>query len=179
MESNDARNDINGLGGWLIVLGINIVSAPVRMLYEVVPVFKPIFENNTWEMLSSSGLSQVLIFEFFWNALYFVLSVYIIYLFFSRHYLFRNITIFFILLPLVLVPLDGWIVAQLLPQDTNFDPVNNGEYFRALVFSCIWVPYLLNSKRVRNTFVHKPASSNNSPDSSVENSVENSNENSV
>jgi hypothetical protein len=49
------NNELKGLGGWLILVGIGVVLAPVRLLITLVKTYKPIFEDGIWEALTTEG----------------------------------------------------------------------------------------------------------------------------
>ena len=41
-------NEINGLRGWLILVGIGLVFAPFRLIFTVIQTYAPIFKDGTW-----------------------------------------------------------------------------------------------------------------------------------
>ena len=158
--SND--NELKGLGGWLILVGIGVVIAPIRLLVTYVPLYKTIFEDGTWEALTTVGSevynplwAPLLIGEIVYNSVMVVASIYLIYLFFSKHYLFPKLYIAIIAISLVFIPLDAWLVTKVLPSEPMFDPETTKEFMRTLISGLIWVPYMLISKRVKLTFVEK------------------------
>jgi len=52
---NIEDNRLKGLGGWLILVGIGVVLSPIRLLGLIIQVYKPIFEDGTWEALTTVG----------------------------------------------------------------------------------------------------------------------------
>lgn len=162
---------VKGLGGWLILVGIGVVVAPVRLLVTYIPIYKPIFEDGTWEILTSVESEAyhpfwgpLLIGEIVCNSLMFALSLYLIYLFFSKHYLFPRVFIAIVAISLILIPLDAWLVTNIFPEEPMFDPETKKEFFRALLGGLIWVPYMLVSKRVKATFVEHIPEKTSEPD---------------
>lgn len=152
--------ELKGLGGWLILVGIGVVLAPVRMLVSLVPIYKPIFENGTWEAITSANsahynprLAALIVGEIAINALIFVGSLFLIYLYFSKHRLFPKMYIALVAATLIFIPLDAWVASKFLVNQPAFDPETAKEFTRAIVAAVIWVPYMLVSKRVRLTFV--------------------------
>lgn len=93
--------------------------------------------------------------EVAFNAILIAASIYLIYLFFSKHYFFPKLYIGIIVASLIFIPLDAWIVTQVFPGEPMFDPETTKEFMRSLIACVIWVPYMLISKRVRTTFVEK------------------------
>lgn len=160
MDDND--KELKGLGGWLILVGIGTVIAPVRILAWAIPTYKPIFEDGTWELLTTvdSPIYHVmwgpmLIGEIAFNAIMVVACIYLIYLYFSKHYLFPKVFIALMVVSLVFIPLDAWLVTFVLPDEPMFDPDTTKEFGRTVIASLIWIPYMLVSKRVKATFVEK------------------------
>ena len=158
--SND--NELKGLSGWLILVGIGVVIAPIRLLVTYIPIYTPIFEDGTWEAVTSVDSElynplwgPLLIGEIAYNSIMVAASLYLIYLFFSKHYLFPKLYIAIVAVSLVFIPLDAWLVTKALPTEPMFDPETTMELMRVLIGGLIWVPYMLVSKRVKATFVEK------------------------
>ena len=158
--SND--NELKGLSGWLILVGIGVVIAPIRLLVTYIPIYTPIFEDGTWEAVTSVDSESynplwgpLLIGEIAYNSIMVAASLYLIYLFFSKHYLFPKLYIAIVAVSLVFIPLDAWLVTKALPTEPMFDPETTKELIRVLIGGLIWVPYMLVSKRVKVTFVEK------------------------
>ena len=51
----DEIDEKKGLGGWLILVGLGVVLTPIRILATYIPIYKPIFEDGTWEALTTVG----------------------------------------------------------------------------------------------------------------------------
>ncbi len=153
-------NELKGLSGWLILVGLGVVMSPIRLLVAYVPIYKPIFEDGTWEALTTVGseaynpyLGALLIGEVAFNSIMVVVSLYLIFLFFSKHYLFPKVYIGIVAVSLIFIPLDAWLVTKIFPGEPMFDSETTKEFMRVLIGGLIWVPYMLISKRVRATFV--------------------------
>lgn len=158
----DNQNELKGLGGWLILVGIGVIIAPIRILVTYVPMYWPLFNNGTWEMLTTAGSQAyhpiwgpLLVGEIVFNSVIVAVSIYLIYLFFTKHYLFPRIFLAVIAVSIVFIPLDAWLVSLAMPSEKMFDPDTTKEFARALLGGLIWGPYMLMSKRVKATFVEK------------------------
>ena len=156
------NKDLKGLGGWLILVGLGVVLAPLRLLIMVVPLYQPLFEEGMWEALTTFGSEvyhplwgPLLIGEIAFNSIMILASIYLIYLFFSKHYMFPKVYIGILLISLIFIPFDSWLVTFILPDEPMFDPDTTKEFARTLIASIIWIPYMLVSKRVKATFVEK------------------------
>ena len=164
MLKGDMSKDetLKGLGGWLILVGAGVVLTPVRLVILNIATFQPLFEEGAWEALTTVGSvayhplwAPIIIGEIVFNSAMLAASLWLVYLFFSKHHFFPKAYIGLVAISLVFVPLDAWIVAMVLPNESIFDPVATKEFVRVLVPTLIWVPYMLLSKRVKLTFVEK------------------------
>jgi hypothetical protein len=149
-----------GLGGWLILVGLGVVIAPVKLLVTYVPVYVLIFEEGCWDALTTVCLEAhnpllgpLLIGELAFYSIMGVALIYLVYLFFFKHYQFPKVYIGTLVILLIFRPFDAWLWAKVLPGEPIFDPKTAKEFMGALIGVAIWVPYMLISKRVKATFV--------------------------
>ena len=49
------NNDLKGLRGWLIVVGLGVVIWPLRLLAELLPLYYEIFTTGSFEVLTTPG----------------------------------------------------------------------------------------------------------------------------
>ena len=149
-----------GLGGWLILVGLGIVLSPIRIIAMVFPTYRDIFTNGSWEVLTTPGSEvynplwkPILAGELTINALLVAGWVFIGFLFFTRKRIFPKVYIGILVFTLVFIIADAFSIKSVLPNEPVFDPETIKEILRGAVAICIWVPYMLISKRVRATFV--------------------------
>lgn len=159
MENNE---ELKGLSGWLILVGIGVVIGPIRLLATTIPVFQPIFVDGTWEALTTVGSeaynplwAPLLIGEIIYNTAMLIALIYMAFLFFTKHYRFPITYILIVVVSLLFIPLDAWLIQFIMPDEPMFDPETTKEFLRVLIGGVIWVPYMLISKRVKATFVEK------------------------
>lgn len=159
MSNNE---ELKGLSGWLILVGIGVALGPVRLFATTFPVFQAIFVDGTWEALTTVGSESynplwapILIGEIAYNVAMFAALIYLAFLFFTKNYLFPSAYILIVLSSLIFIPLDAWLIQFVMPDEPIWDPETSKEFFRVLIGAMIWVPYMLLSKRVKATFVEK------------------------
>jgi hypothetical protein len=157
------NHKLKGLGGWLLLVGLGVLLAPINLTIGLLSSTSSMFNDGTWELLTNPTsesyipyFSALIIFEILAGLILTLISIYMMYLFFSKHYLFPKIFISFYLASLIFVLFDSWVIAVIF-NTPIFDADNARELGRQLIIILIWIPYMLVSKRVKITFVeHKP-----------------------
>mgnify|MGYP001172127706 CR=1 FL=1 len=152
---------IAGLGGWLILVAIGLILSPLLILNTLLTVHLPLLNDGTFNELTSSsseyfipGFSLVMSFEVLGNLTLFFFIFYLLYLFFSKSKSFPLFFIYYRVGYLVFILLDIIFVKMVLPGLPMFDAASVRELFSAIFSVVIWVPYILRSKRVKNTFIY-------------------------
>jgi hypothetical protein len=156
----DKKTKLKGLEGWLVLVGLNVVLSPIVLLLLTVSYYTLIFEDESWELLTTvdSGFYNphwaiFTIMEIIHSSILFVAFIYLIYLFFSRHYYFPRFYIVTSLIPLIYIPLDAWFVTTYMPSEAMLIYDTIDLFSQTAVSTVIWVPYILISQRVKVTFV--------------------------
>ena len=159
-KHNAPQNEKRRLGGWLILVGLGVVFSPVRLLMTTLPAYQPLLQSDVWSALTSEDSpayhplwGPLLVGEITVNLGIFLASLYLIYLFFTRHWLFPSFYIGIVLTSLVFIPADAWLVSIVLQEQPMFDANTTRELVRTLIGALIWIPYMLMSERVKTTFV--------------------------
>jgi len=149
--------ELKGLGGWLIVVGIGLFLSIGALIYMVFPL-PNLLNNEMWVFLTeyqpeiyNEKMKQMLWGVVAANGLLIAAYLYLIYLFFKKHYLFPiafitiQIISFITMIPVVYVfsLLDPTEPIQIFDKD----------FFRSAIYSIIWIAYMVKSVRVKNTFV--------------------------
>ncbi|MDQ7051012.1 MAG: DUF2569 domain-containing protein [Enterobacterales bacterium] len=157
-------DNLKGLGGWLILVGIGVVISPIRLLIEFIPLYTEIFTEGHYELLTTPGTevydvlwAPFIIGELVFNAAMVIATIYLIYLYFSKHYLFPKVYIGIILASLIFIPFDAWVGSFVIEGEPMFTPDIIKELVRSAISALVWIPYMLSSVRVDQTFVeHRP-----------------------
>ena len=160
---------LEGLGGWLILVGLNVVFTPLRQLIEFNQSYDVYIENLTQffssdrMVLMFSGenpdalyLFLVILFEFSVGLIFLFLFIYLAYLFFSKKVTFPSFFIKIHIGFLVWLIIDTYVVS-LLPVAAGGGVIDK-EYWTQIAgrtfFMFVWVMYMLKSVRVKATFVN-------------------------
>lgn len=160
--SEPETKKLEGIGGWLILVGFIVIASPIRQMIFVAPFYSQLFLDGTLgEIFNPASpsyspfLGAIIISEFTINLCIFFTWIYIAYLFFTKNHLFplffRSMLIFI----LIFIIVDALVVSAALPNQAVFDAETIKEAVRSAIAAAIWVPYTLLSKRVQNTFVDR------------------------
>jgi len=144
------------LGGWTVVLGITMGVGFLAMAYRLFT--NNYFNHQTWSTLGDAGgagLQFLLLFELLASLTYLACTGALLYWYLGRRDIFPRMFVWYagILLSVQL----GLIIAYSavrIPAD--FGDLRTGtttQFFRALIYSAIWVSYILRSERVKATFL--------------------------
>jgi len=162
MTQNDTQttNALEGIKGWLIFVGIGIVFAPLRLTVSISEAFKPLFESGTWEKLTTVGSDsyipnfQVLVVaEGIYNACLMIALIYLIYLFITKSKNFPKLFIAIGVVSVIGLIVDSYLVTLVIASAELFDAETAKELAKTIVGYGVWIPYMLKSERVKNTFV--------------------------
>ncbi|MFD1003341.1 DUF3857 domain-containing protein [Ohtaekwangia kribbensis] len=156
---------INGqpIGGWLVLIAIGLIITPFRIIYELF-FATSFYDEITWvsgwrqENYTLVGLT---IFELVYNITIVVFAVLLIVLFFERRSSLPKLIIIYFWLNVAISVIDtliGWkYFSDITQRNEMFKTV-----FRNLIAAAIWIPYFNTSTRVRETFVERSGTSDDS-----------------
>ncbi len=155
-----SRPEPAGLRGFLILVAIGLVLAPVRHLAAVAQTFVPVFRGGAWTALTTPGsgayhplAGPLLIGEMLGNLAFIVAGVALLLFFFRRSRRFPKLYVVVAIANLLFALGDAWLGSLVLRDQPLFDPDTARELGRATIRVVAWVPYMLVSKRVKHTFV--------------------------
>ncbi len=157
---NEEKN-LEGIGGWLIVVAIGIVVTPIRLVMLMMTTYPEIFSTGAWEVLTTQGSEAYnplwgpfIIGEIIINIGVLIAWLYMAYLFFSKKLVFPKWYIGLAVFSLIFIVADAFAFKLVLPNEPVFDPDTIKELMRSLFMVVVWVPYMLVSKRVKATFIN-------------------------
>jgi len=149
-----------GLGGWLILVGIGLIISPIRIAAIEFTILG-LFFDGTWSAISNSTsefynpmLAAIIPLEFVLNLAFVFGFIFLIYLFFTKSDIFPRWFITIYAANLAFIFLDAVVVKVAVPDQPLLDPETTKEFARSLVACAVWIPYMLKSKRVEATFVN-------------------------
>jgi len=151
------RDELVGLGGWLILAGFGITISPIRILFTFSKTL-PSYSASTWAALTTPGMSgydpfwaPVLMFELFGNIALLVFTILTAWLFYTKKRQFPRTFIWVVGGSIVFSVLDMLLMSFVPVSDPT--AIEWSRQFGRTVVAAIWIAYMLRSQRVRNTFV--------------------------
>jgi hypothetical protein len=147
-----------GLGGWLILVGIHHVARPFVFIATLVLLFPTVFNLEVWRGFTEPAGAQfhpywkpVLLFELFSSVVLLIVSGLLLALFFRKRSVWPRTYAAFLLFVLAYMTLDFWFV-QKIPTSGASPDGNIRDLVQVVIAAAIWVPYCFVSKRVKATF---------------------------
>lgn len=148
-----------GLGGWLILPLIGLVLTVFKIFGYFAAQVAPLIADGTYAQLTTPGSEHyhplwlpLLLLEGGGNAVLLTMAVAAICLYAMRSRWFPRVHIAFMLTNAVLMLVLFFLGAEIPAVKESADVQAVGDMARGLVGAAIWVPYMLMSRRVRNTF---------------------------
>jgi len=144
-----------GIGGWLILPALGLVISPLWIAYVLVTRHLPLFLDGRWARLATVGthtyhplLACEVVFEVVGNLTGLTLATVTLVFFLKRS---RRA-------PMLMVALLSWGVVFSVTNHFFVNALSAGspswaDAFRPIVAAAIWIPYFLESRRVKATFV--------------------------
>lgn len=154
------ENKYEGLGGWLILVGLGIIISPFKIIKNYLPLYLEFFSNDEYKLLYTPGTDYyipgylpLIYAELAFNSMLVAAWVGVGFLFFSKSRLFKRFYIGILLFTFFFILIDSLVFNLLFPEDPLFDKETLVELARTAIIIAIWVPYMMVSKRVKATFV--------------------------
>lgn len=154
------NKNLEGLGGWLVLVGLGIVLSPLIIVGTVFPVYSELFSNGSWSVLTTPSSeaynplwAPLLVGEIVINSGLVLAWVYVAILFFSKKKAFPKVYIGLLLFTIAFILVDAVAIKSVLPDESVVDPETAKQFGRSLIAALIWIPYMLLAKRVKATFV--------------------------
>ena len=154
------ENNLEGLGGWLILVGLSAITYPVFAFFSLYAYVPFLSAPDQWDSLTNSSneffdaMSSAFIFvKLAVTALLFGIGTLLAWAFLSKKWFFPKMFIGLPLIAPVLALVDAKTINHFFPDEEVFSRRNIEEFLNYIIGIVVWVPYLLVSKRVAATFV--------------------------
>jgi hypothetical protein len=160
-ESALAREGPEGLGGWLVLVGLGLLISPIRLLIFIAQTFVPLVRDGTIQALATPGselfrpmFAALIALEAAANIFCMLFAIWLIVLFFrkSRRFPLGYVTLAGLSVAIILA--DSFATAA-LDLGSPWDAEGMQELMRSLIALFVWGPYMFMSTRVKNTFIHR------------------------
>lgn len=147
------NNNVGGraIGGWLILICIGLCVTPFRLIYGMITL--GYYNRSIWlgaQAYHQPGLMFLIAFELMANIFLIISSIFLLFLFFKRRNTLPVAFIFVYAFNIVFL-LGDHFVSNIFIASSSSIPAGT---VRLIIYSCIWIPYFLVSKRVKETFVY-------------------------
>ena len=149
---------VQGIGGWLILVCIGLILSGPALLFQFWQNLAA-YSLPNWHAVTTPGqpsyhpmYAPTLIFELVANIGMFALAMLMIVLFFQERTSFPRLFIVFLAAKAAVLILDTAMAASLQPSNP---PGAHKDVAQAVIGCCIWIPYMLVSRRVALTFVSR------------------------
>lgn len=154
-KSVDNKSGPEGIGGLLILVALILVINSIRIMYETLTVFVPLWTNfdEVSKYLSSitDNWYPVIVFETVGNIFLILFTLYVIWLFFRKNYKTPIMYIILSFISWVFNFLDTSLSAKIFGLAIDSEDI--GRTVGQLLGAILWSAYFLMSERVKNTFV--------------------------
>lgn len=146
-------------GGWLVLLMVGVVLTPIFLLAQIND--NGFFELDQWQYVwksSSAGYSiktsLIVLLEFVMNVILFGGSIFLILLMFRRRVSFPVTFVVFRIISLVFSTSDYLLTYYVLDNSSDNENKLALQVIIPLITAGIWIPYMLYSERVAETFIY-------------------------
>lgn len=150
-----------GLGGWLILVGLNLIRMPIGLVLKtkggllfIAAYFNLNDAINAGVVTPHPLLGPIFIGQALFSFTLILAYIFLIYLFLSKHYLFPKtyitVVVAYIIISLILI----WLISY-MKGEPMFSHDEAGSFLGGTIINFILVFYMLFSRRVKATFVEK------------------------
>ncbi len=147
------------LGGWLILPVIGVFTTPMIVLYTIFS--SGFFDQESWVFISSRDSVGYdifwtigFLFELLMNCLVVVYSVFLIILLVKKRTIFPLHYVTLRVVVLVFVTVDAYLLSLIESEYFVSEPANIREIVTSIIGAAIWIPYMMKSQRVKDTFIN-------------------------
>jgi hypothetical protein len=148
--------------GLLFVVGFALISTSIKTILFLTNDLLPLFSGNNWKKLTTAGtnaydpwIAPLLVFELIGNLILLLFFISLIIMFFQKYKWFPKLMLWALVFSAIFSMVD-YFVGKSIPSIANQLDANLAQRVFANIFiSILWILYLLNSERVKHTFINE------------------------
>ena len=159
-EAPLAREGLEGLGGWLALVGFGLIVSPLRLLIFTLQTYAPLVRDGSLRAIATPqspdfhpALAAIVVIQALANVFCFAFGIWLIVLFFQKSRRFPPRYVALAAFSVAIIIADALALGS-LGIGSPWDAETVREFSRSLITLLVWGPYMFMSKRVKNTFVH-------------------------
>jgi Protein of unknown function (DUF2569) len=142
-------SDLNGIGGWLILPCIGLAVSPFTFMHGIYTDLHVMFGNYFQSALTARpALAALIMFEAVNNSVLFATAIFLNMLLYRKKKSFPTLMVIYLAANLALGLTDHLFAVRFFPGSSW------AGIARGFVGAAIWIPYFLQSQRVKETFVN-------------------------
>jgi hypothetical protein len=155
--SKTVKEDLVGIGGWLILVAIGQILGPLKLIVGLF-IYYTKLDSKLWTMYPITFYGEAVL-----NISLLALIGYTTNLFFTKSKLFPTFFIYECAASILLFPVDAIFTTATLSAYTGQStetiiariatPDQVGQWIATIIAGAIWIAYIKKSKRVANTFL--------------------------
>ncbi len=159
--STNAYPELSGLGGWLVLVAIGLLLRPITAVLSLRQSWGSFSAGNWYDLTNPAGArfralwAPYFMYVIIGNLAIVAANIFLAVMFFQRRRRFPTLFIWLLGFEAAIVIANAVFNRMLsVPTDQSLDPGGvSRAILQAVAGAAIWIPYMLTSNRVKNTFV--------------------------
>ena len=160
VDGVELTEDPRGIGGWLIFPLLNLIVSPIVMVVSFFVDVLPLFEAGLWQIATTPShpaydpiWAPLIVFEMSANVILLILVLVVLVKFLGKRRSTPRLMIIWLLAATFVQIADAVLTRQIPAVAASAEISDYRDLIRTVIFSVVWIPYFLVSRRVKNTFV--------------------------